>query len=92
MLHSHKVSLEMELLRVAQGAVGLVTGESVDVLSHCAVRARNAGVLFASCQDVEVLEGLRQLAGGFMRLSTTAVSVFAGAFGQPNWRHVRSAQ
>ena len=39
--------------------VALLTADTPDVLSHVSVRARNLGVLFASCFDPSVLEAIR---------------------------------
>ena len=45
------------------GCVGLITPSTVDVLSHAAVRARNASACFASCYSDATLQQLRALAG-----------------------------
>ena len=45
------------------GCVGLITPSTVDVLSHAAVRARNASACFASCYSEATLQQLRALAG-----------------------------
>ena len=45
------------------GCVGLVTPSTVDVLSHAAVRARNAHASFISCYDATTLNQLRALHG-----------------------------
>ena len=47
------------------GAVALLTPSSVDVLSHSAVRARNSGVLFATCHDLSVLDSLCEFVNEF---------------------------
>ena len=48
---------------IPAGAVAVLTTCSVDVLSHSAVRARNMNVLFATCYDEDVLNGLAELDG-----------------------------
>ncbi|KAK9830544.1 hypothetical protein WJX72_012386 [[Myrmecia] bisecta] len=48
---------------VPEGVVAVVTPDSPDVLCHAAVRARNAGVLFASCFDAQQLAAIGELAG-----------------------------
>lgn len=46
-----------------QGVVALLTPDSVDVLSHSAVRARNSGVVMAACFDSDALAAVQQLSG-----------------------------
>ena len=41
----------------------VITARDVDVLSHLAIRARNAGVLLASCLDERQVERLKALEG-----------------------------
>ncbi|MCL5024585.1 MAG: hypothetical protein M1497_14720 [Nitrospirae bacterium] len=48
---------------IPQGVDGIVTPSVTDVLSHIAVRARNAGILFATCYDSDELDHLRSLRG-----------------------------
>jgi alpha-glucan,water dikinase len=48
------------------GAVAVLTSGSVDVVSHLAIRARNQGVLLATCYDGETFEKLRSREGQFM--------------------------
>jgi alpha-glucan,water dikinase len=45
------------------GVTAVLTSQDVDVLAHVAIRARNAGVLFATCQDADQIERLKGLAG-----------------------------
>ena len=53
--------------------MGLVTPVVLDVLSHAAVRARNSGVLLASCSDSALLQGLRALEGRSVEIRTSQV-------------------
>ncbi len=53
--------------------MGLVTSDTLDVLSHAAVRARNSSVLLASCSDTAALQGLRDLAGRSVELTLSQV-------------------
>lgn len=53
---------------VPEGVVALLTGAGVDVLSHCAVRARNAGVLLATCYDEGTLAGVKAMAGQWVKV------------------------
>ena len=46
-----------------QGVVAVLSGGTVDVLCHAAVRARNAGVLLAACRSAAGLEEFRGLEG-----------------------------
>lgn len=45
------------------GATAVLSGSSVDVLSHSAVRARNSKVFFATCYDAQVTQSLMALEG-----------------------------
>jgi alpha-glucan,water dikinase len=47
----------------------VLTTCSVDVLSHSAVRARNGGVLFATCYDEEILKSLANAAGSAVSIT-----------------------
>src|SRR5208337_1538478 len=48
---------------IPEGVISLITPASVDVLSHLAVRARNAHILFAVCYDFDVIEKLKTMRG-----------------------------
>src|SRR5208283_1127348 len=54
---------------IPEGVVALITTDSVDVLSHLAVRARNAHILFAVCYDSDIVEKIKSLCGLRVRLS-----------------------
>jgi alpha-glucan,water dikinase len=54
---------------IAAGVVALLTGAAVDILSHLAVRARNAGLLFATCYDSGIIDKMKTLDGSFLALS-----------------------
>jgi alpha-glucan,water dikinase len=54
------------------GVTAVITSGTVDLVSHVAIRARNAGMLFASCYDTERLEELKALAGKAVSLSVDA--------------------
>jgi alpha-glucan,water dikinase len=51
-----------------EGALAVLTSASVDVVSHVAIRARNQGVLLATCYDVEAFEKLRSSEDQFMEV------------------------
>ena len=57
---------------IPEGVIALITPASVDVLSHLAVRARNAHILFAVCYDFDVIEKLKSMRGLRIRLSVSA--------------------
>jgi len=46
-----------------EGVTAVISPGTVDLVSHVAVRARNAGILFATCYDPECLERLRKKEG-----------------------------
>jgi alpha-glucan,water dikinase len=46
-----------------EGATAIITPDAVDLVSHIAVRARNAHLLFASCYDEDCLTRLKSLKG-----------------------------
>jgi alpha-glucan,water dikinase len=57
---------------IPKGVTAVITPDATDILSHVAVRARNAGLLFATCYDREVFEGLKSLSGQWLSLSLNA--------------------
>jgi alpha-glucan,water dikinase len=48
---------------IPKGVTAVLTEDSVDILAHVSIRARNAGVLFASCYDQGKFRSWRDLAG-----------------------------
>ena len=50
------------------GAVGILTRSTVDLVSHVAVRARNAPLFFATCNDEEVWGSVESLDGRWLRV------------------------
>jgi alpha-glucan, water dikinase len=56
---------------IPERTTAILTSAVVDVLSHVAVRARNAGVLFATCHDAASLERLRARRGQMVGLKLT---------------------
>lgn len=56
-----------------QNVVGVLTSDTPDVLSHAAVRARNSGVLLASCFQPPRLAALARMEGSFIKLSHSQV-------------------
>ena len=56
---------------IPEGVTALLCKSTVDVVSHVAVRARNAGVLLATCWDAERWTDLRDGQWMRLRVSTT---------------------
>ncbi|HMP83865.1 MAG TPA: PEP/pyruvate-binding domain-containing protein, partial [Verrucomicrobiota bacterium] len=54
-----------------EGVRAVITPSSVDLVSHVAVRARNAQLLFATCYDTAVFEKLKTLQSRAVRLRVT---------------------
>jgi alpha-glucan,water dikinase len=57
---------------IPEGVVAVLTSGSVDVVSHMAIRARNQGVLLATCYEPEIFENLRAREGLFMDVRVDA--------------------
>jgi alpha-glucan,water dikinase len=55
-----------------QPIVAVLAPDVTDLVSHVAVRARNAQVLFAACSDPALLDRLKSLRGRVLRLETAA--------------------
>eukprot|EP00898_Chlorokybus_atmophyticus_P006193 jgi/Chlat1/6575/Chrsp45S05941 len=51
------------------GAVAVLTPATIDVLSHSAVRARNASVFFATCFDKDILDEIKGYDGGILTIN-----------------------
>jgi alpha-glucan,water dikinase len=48
---------------ISGGVVAIITPAVIDLLAHLAVRARNSGVLFATCYDSGLIDSLKSLRG-----------------------------
>ncbi|MBF0516213.1 MAG: hypothetical protein HQK97_03700 [Nitrospirae bacterium] len=53
------------------GVTAVISPDMTDIVSHVAVRARNAHVLFATCYDATILDALKSLAGRYCSLTIT---------------------
>jgi alpha-glucan,water dikinase len=53
---------------IPEGVAAVVTQATIDIVSHVAIRARNAGVFLATCYEPEELKILRSLAGKEIRI------------------------
>jgi alpha-glucan,water dikinase len=51
-----------------EGTTAIITPDAVDLVSHVAVRARNAGLLFATCYDADCFDRLKSLRGHMLNL------------------------
>mmetsp|Transcript_22316 Transcript_22316/g.61890 ORF Transcript_22316/g.61890 Transcript_22316/m.61890 type:complete len:1108 (+) Transcript_22316:271-3594(+) len=51
---------------IPEGVVAVLSATVTDVLSHVAIRARNQGVLLASCRDVAEFNSLKEYDGKFV--------------------------
>ncbi len=56
---------------IPEGVLAVLTSDSPDLVSHVAVRARNGGVLFATCFDADEFQRHKDLAGKILSLSVT---------------------
>ncbi len=50
------------------GVSAIITPEAIDSLSHLAIRARNAGILFASCYDSDMINQLKAFSGRILKM------------------------
>jgi len=53
---------------IPEGVTAVIAPDVTDIVSHVAVRARNAGILFASCHDAATLQRLKAMRGKFVQL------------------------
>ncbi|MEW6382192.1 MAG: PEP/pyruvate-binding domain-containing protein [bacterium] len=53
---------------IPDGATAVITPDSTDIVSHVAIRARNARVLFATCYEPEIVKRLKSLKGQVIQL------------------------
>lgn len=59
---------------IPKEVVAIITPAVIDSLSHLAIRARNAGILFATCYDTEMIGLFKSLNGHQLKLSLNATS------------------
>ncbi|MBF0555627.1 MAG: hypothetical protein HQK96_13895, partial [Nitrospirae bacterium] len=75
------------------GVSAVISPDMTDIVSHVAVRARNARVLFATCYDSTVLESLRALSGRYVSLTITpAGGVAFNEMTQPEAPNIKDSQ
>lgn len=70
---------------IPEDVVAVIAPNVTDIVSHVAVRARNANLLFAACLDSKTLDHLKGFAGCHVNLSINAPGdvVFKEVSGQP---------
>jgi len=68
---------------IPTGVVAVLTPSAIDLMSHAAVRARNAGVLLATGWDAHGLEDLRARQGQWVHLAVDAEGEIGVEAGQP---------
>ncbi|HYB21924.1 MAG TPA: PEP/pyruvate-binding domain-containing protein, partial [Thermodesulfobacteriota bacterium] len=57
---------------IPAGVKAVLTSDSIDIVSHLGIRARNNKILLATCYDPEALERVRARAGFFVSLTAKA--------------------
>ena len=57
---------------IPEAVTAVIAPDVTDIVSHVAVRARNAGLLFASCYDPEKFEHLKALRGHTIHLQVSS--------------------
>jgi alpha-glucan,water dikinase len=64
---------------IPAGVCAIITPASIDILAHLSVRARNAGVLFATCYEAKTVARVKSLLGKMVKISSNAAGevVFA---------------
>ncbi|MBI4689420.1 MAG: hypothetical protein HY754_04005 [Nitrospirae bacterium] len=53
---------------IPKGVIAIITPAVIDSLSHLSIRARNAGILFATCYDPDLVARFKSLKGQYLRL------------------------
>jgi alpha-glucan, water dikinase len=53
---------------IPPGVTGVITSDTTDIVSHLAIRARNAHLLFATCFDPEEMDRLKSMEGRRLKL------------------------
>jgi len=68
---------------IPEGVTAVLSKSTVDLVSHVAVRARNAGVLLATCWEPALLAELRSQHGAWVRLRVAATGDITVRPGEP---------
>ncbi len=57
---------------IPEGVSAIITSDTTDIVSHIAIRARNAHVFFATCYEPEIIAQLKSFSGHTLRLSMSS--------------------
>jgi alpha-glucan,water dikinase len=57
---------------IPEGVTAIITADTTDIVSHVAIRARNAHCLLATCYDQEIMARLKSLRGLWVTVRTNA--------------------
>jgi alpha-glucan,water dikinase len=57
---------------IPKEVIAVITPDLTDIVSHVAIRARNAHVLFATCYDPDIIGRLKSFSGHLLNLSVNA--------------------
>jgi alpha-glucan,water dikinase len=57
---------------IPEGVTAVIAPDVTDIVSHVAVRARNANILFAACHSAATLQALKARRGQFLQLDVRA--------------------
>jgi alpha-glucan, water dikinase len=57
---------------IPEGVIAVFTPDATDVVSHVAIRARNARLLFATCYDAAIIEKLKTFDGTLIKAALDA--------------------
>ena len=57
---------------IPKEVIAVITPDLTDIVSHVAIRARNAHVLFATCYDPDIIGRLKSFSGHLLSLSVNA--------------------
>lgn len=68
---------QLSLLFNLQGVVAVLSGGTINVLCHAAVRARNTSVLLAACCNAAELAALRELEGQLVAVGAVGAATCA---------------
>ncbi|MEA1866832.1 MAG: PEP/pyruvate-binding domain-containing protein [Thermodesulfobacteriota bacterium] len=70
---------------IPKEVIAVITPDLTDIVSHVAIRARNANVLFAVCYDPDIIGRLRSCSGHLLSLSVNAAGdvIFKEGSGEP---------
>lgn len=70
---------------IPKEVIAVITPDLTDIVSHIAIRARNASVLFATCYDPDIIARLKSLSEHLLSLSVNTAGdvIFEESSGEP---------